>query len=333
MIKNWSSRLALILVLAAIHWCGGLAFGQGSLTIFGDVRVIGENNVVVPKEVLLVLRRVAEGEVGRQMVSSRGRYRFTNLREGEYEILVEVDGKEIGRLGQIRIGGMTLSNSPYGYQNDLEFRWRPVSAQPAGGGVISAADVYDRPASTKSIFQKAEEAVVKKKYDQAATLLKQVVETDNADFQAWTALGTVYFAQEKFADAEQAYLQAIAVKPTSARAQFNLGRLLSSQKKFAEAIEALTKAVELQPDSGDANMLIGECYLQMKKGSKAVPYLNDAAKLGRPEAHLRLGWLYDAAGMKDKAAIEYEEYLRKNPTYQDRQKLKDYIATNRKGEM
>jgi tetratricopeptide (TPR) repeat protein len=330
MMKNWSSPLALILALAAIHWCGGLAFAQAGLSIFGDVRVTSENNAVIPKEVTLILRRVPDGEVARQMVSSRGRYRFSTLKEGEYEILVEVDGKEVGRLSQIRIGGMNLSNSPYGYQNDLEFRLRSAAVQPTRGGVISAADVYDRAESTKSLFVKAEEADANKKYDQAATLLKQVVETDNADFQAWTALGTVYFAQEKFADAEQAYQQAIAVRPASPRAQFNLGRLLSSQKKFEQAIEPLTKAVELQPTSGDANMLIGECYLQLKKGSLAIPYLNEAAKFGRPEAHLRLGWLYNAAGLKDRAAIEYEEYLKKNPNYPDRDKLKEYIATNKK---
>jgi tetratricopeptide (TPR) repeat protein len=280
--------------------------------------------------VLLILRRVPEGEVGRQYVSSRGRYRFTNLREGEYEIVAEAEGKEIGRLTQIRIGGMIMSNSPYGYQNDVEILWRPGGAAPSAGGVISVADVYEHSAGNKPIFAKAEEAVAKKKYDQAETLLKQVVEADNADFQAWTALGTVYFAQQKFDDAEKAYQHAIAVKPESPRAQFNLGRLLSSQKKYAESIEPLTKAVELQPTSGDANMMLGESYLQIKKGSKAIPYLEEAAKHGRPDAHLRLGWLYNAAGMKDKAALEYEEYLKKNPEYPDRNKLKEYISANKK---
>ncbi|HXQ68940.1 MAG TPA: tetratricopeptide repeat protein [Pyrinomonadaceae bacterium] len=328
--KIWRSQVTLILTLAAIHLCGASAFAQSPLSIFGDVRVTAENETVVPKEVLLILRRVPDGEVARQYVSSRGRYRFSNLKEGEYEIIAEADGKEVGRLTQIRIGGMTLSNSPYGYQNDLEFRLRSGGSQPTGGGVISAADVYERPASTRSLFVKAEEAVAKKKFDQASTLLKQVVETDNADFQAWTALGTVYFAQEKFPDAEQAYQHAIAVKADSPRAYFNLGRLLSLQKKCEQAIEPLTKAVELQSTSGDANYMLGECYLQIKKGSMAIPYLNEAAKLGRPDAHLRLGWLYNAAGMKDKAAIEYEEYLKKNPDYRDRDKLKEYITANKK---
>lgn len=328
--KKLVSFVTLILVLVAIQSYAPSAIAQGTFTIFGDVRITSDGSTVVPKEVLLILRRVPEGEVGRQYVSSRGRYRFTNLREGEYEIVAEAEGKEIGRLTQIRIGGMTMSNSPYGYQNDVEILWKPGGAAPSAGGVISAADVYEHSAANKPIFAKAEEAVAKKKYDQAETLLKQVVEADNADFQAWTALGTVYFAQQKFDDAEKAYQHAVAVKPESPRAQFNLGRLLSSQKKYAESIEPLTKAVELQPTSGDANMMLGESYLQIKKGSKAIPYLEEAAKHGRPDAHLRLGWLYNAAGMKDKAAIEYEEYLKKNPEYPDRNKLKEYISANKK---
>ena len=317
-----SSLLALVAVLS------GTAFAQGGRTLFGDVRITGENNTLVPKEVTLILRRSPDGEVGRQTISSRGRYRFTNLPLGEYEIWVEADGKEIGRMGPIFMRERDLSNSPYGFQYDLDFKWKAGSSP--SGGVISAADVYERPVTTRSLFQKAEELVGKKKYDQAVDLLKQIVETDKNDFQAWTALGTIYYAEQKLDAAADAYLKAIEVHPGSPRAHLNLGRVRSAQKKFEEAVEPLTKAVELQPTSGDANYLLGECYLQLKKGSKAIPYLNQAANLGRPDAHLRLGWLYNAAGLKDKAAIEYDEYLKKNPDYPERNKLKEYITANKK---
>jgi hypothetical protein len=48
------------------------------------------------------------------------------------------------------------------------------------------------------------------------------------------------------------------------------------------------------------------------------------------DAHLRLGTLYNAVGMKDKAASEYEQFLKKKPDYPDKKKLQDYIATNKK---
>ena len=323
-------RLILLSLFALVALLCGTALAQGGRTLFGDIRITGEDNNLVPKEVTLILRRAPDGEVGRQTVSSRGRYRFTNLINGEYEIVIEVDGKEIGRMTPIFMRDRDLSNSPYGFQVDLDFKWKPGSSATPAGGVISAADVYERPAATRSQFQKAEDLVGKKKYDQAADLLKQIVETDKNDFQAWNALGTIYYAQQKLDEAENAYSKAVEVHPDSPRAQLNLGRVRSSQKKFEEAVEPLTKAIDLQPNSGDANFLLGECYLQLKKGSKAIPYLNEAAKLGRSDAHLRLGWLYNAAGMKDKAAIEYEEYLKKNPGYPERNKLKEYITANKK---
>lgn len=315
------SSLLVIGIALLIASCLSPALAQGGQTLFGDVKIRGTS---VPPNIMIILYKEGGGEAGRQIVSNGSRYRFNNLVRGDYELLILSDQNEIGR---VKVVISMLPSSFQGSQYDLDFAWKPG---PTSVGTISAADVYDRPASTKAIFVKAEDAVAKKKYDQATTLLKQVVETDNADFQAWTALGTVYFAQEKFDDAQHAYQQAVAVKSDSPRAHYNLGRLLSSQKKYDEAIESLTKSVELQPTSGDANMMLGEAYLQVKKGSKAIPYLNEAAKHGRPEAHLRLGWLYNAAGMKDKAALEYEEYLKKNPDYQEKSKLKEYITANKK---
>jgi tetratricopeptide (TPR) repeat protein len=324
-----------LFVLIPVFAIPNTAFAQGGLTLFGDVRIIAANsNVVVPEEVLLILRKIGDGEVGRQMVSSRGRYRFTNLRMGEYDISIEVNGREIGRLQQIQVGGVNgmpgLSNSPYGYQTDLEIKWNPQTNTNSAAGLVSAKDLYTRSAANQALFVKAEQAVEKKKFDEAVPILKQIVEADKMDFQTWNALGTVYLAQEKLEEAGNAYLQASEVKPDSERAYLYLARVRSTQKRYEDALIPLGHALELQPESGDANYLMGECYLQLKKGSKAIPYLNDAARFGRPDAHLRLGWLYNAAGLKDKAAVEYEEFLKKKPDYPERNKLKDYISANAK---
>jgi tetratricopeptide (TPR) repeat protein len=72
--------------------------------------------------------------------------------------------------------------------------------------------------------------------------------------------------------------------------------------------------------------------LQLQKGSKAVVYLNEALRLdpeGMAPVHLRLAKLYNAAGMKSKAAGEYEEFLKKRPNYPDRKALEQYITQNK----
>ena len=45
--------------------------------------------------------------------------------------------------------------------------------------------------------------------------------------------------------------------------------------------------------------------------------------------HLRLGALYNLAGRKDQAALEYNEFLKKRPDHPDAQKLRDYIIANK----
>jgi predicted Zn-dependent protease len=195
---------------------------------------------------------------------------------------------------------------------------------------ISAADVYERTSPNKSLFGKAQKAVDEKKFDEAVALFSQLVAADEKDFQAWTELGTVQLMRNNAEEAEKDYRRAIQERPTFMLAFLNLGRLLSVQNKFEAAIEPLTEAVKLSATSAEANFLLGEAYLQIKKGSKAVPYLTNAARLGKTEAHLRLAALYNGAGLKNKAALEYEQFLKKRPDYKDRKSLEQYISDNKK---
>ena len=303
------------------------AMSQAGYVLFGDVKIDDSKAATPgPSSVTIVLYDQSTKIVGRQTVSNRGRYRFANLRGGEYDIAVETNGNEIARL-RLQLTGTTASD----VRQDFEFEWKENSGgRPNTTGVVSAVDFYDRSAPNKSLFEKAHAAVEKKDYANGVKLLNQLVETDANDFQAWTLLGTLYLVQEKREDAEKAYAKAVELKPTYALSLINLGKLLLMQKRYDEAVDKLTRAVELQPQSADANLFLGEAYLHLKKGSKAIPYLNEAGKLGNIQAHLDLGWLYNAAGLKDKAVVEYQELLKKKPDYPDRKKLEQYISENKK---
>lgn len=316
---------AAVFCLFAVAARSGLA--QGGQTLFGEVRIDASqlDKSSTPPSVTLVLYREGGGEVGRQSVSNRSRYRFINLVKGDYQLAIEADNNEISRL---RIVIRELSQSPYGFQQDLILALKPPRTEKAG--VLATADLYNRSGANKTLFRRAQEVIDKKHYAEAGTLLQQIVESDKLDFQAWTLLGIVRFKQEDFAEAEKAYLSALAAKPTFVLALLNLGKLHLLQKNYEAAISPLLRAVEAQPQSAEANLLLGEAYLQTRRGTKAIPYLNEAAKLGRPEAHLRLGWLFNAAGMKEKAVAEYETFLKKMPDYSDRKKLQEYIDLNKK---
>lgn len=297
---------------------------RGVHTLYGDIKVDADQESSKPLSLEIQLYIINGPLIGRQTVTANGRYRFLDLRNGEYDLVVLSENNEVARV-RVRVESVYKND----FRQDIALGARtdrPVNK----AGTVSVAEVYERTPAHKTLFEKAQKAIDEKKYDEALDRLNRIVAADEKDCQAWTELGTVQLIRNNAEESEKAYRRAIQQCPSFAQALVNLGRLFSLQKKFDAAIEPLTEAVKAAPTSVDANFLLGEVYLQIKKGSKAVPYLVEAAKLGKPEAHLRLALLYNGAGMKDKAALEYEQFLKKNPDYKDRKALEQYISENKK---
>jgi tetratricopeptide (TPR) repeat protein len=327
--------LAIVLVFAA---CVSAQFpdrktvmgvGGGTYILFGDLTVDeSSQRRAKPLTYEVVLNNIGGTPAGRQYVSAGGRYQFNNLAAGQYELIVLLDHEEVGRM---RVEILPVSAGMERVQQDIPLAWTGAAhSKPA---TVSVADSYKRTDANEKLFVKAQEATNQKRYDDAITTLKDLVTADPHDFQAWAELGTVYLFKQNYEESENAYVKSTIERPEFFLAQLNLGRLRSLRKNFEGAIDPLSAAVNIQPKSADANYLLGEAYLQIKKGSKAVGYLNEAIKIdpvGKADAHLRLATLYNAVGMKDKAALEYEEFLKVKPNYPDRKKLQDYIAANKK---
>ena len=329
--KTTMRRWAMIVILLQA-FCT-VAFAQlealrerGPHTLYGDIKVETSpgNESAKPLSLEVQLYIINGTLVGRQTVTVPGRYRFMDLPNGEYDVVVMSEEKEVARV-RVRVQAVYKND----FRQDVVLEAR-TEARSNKAVTVSAADVYERTGANKSLFSKAQKAVDEKKFGEAVDLFSRLVAADEKDFQAWTELGTVQLMRNNAEEAEKDYRRAIQERPTFMLAFLNLGRLLSAENKFDAAIEPLTEAVKLSATSAEANFLLGEAYLQVKKGSKAVPYLTDAARLGKAEAHLRLAALYNAVGLKDKAALEYEQFLKKKPDYKDRKALEQYISDNKK---
>jgi tetratricopeptide (TPR) repeat protein len=319
---------SLFIILGGLAVQPAQAQGGGHI-LYGDVKV-DDSKVTGMKPISYdLILYLGSQIVRRQSVSNDGRYRFVDLSNGYYDLVVELENNEIARM-RVEITSPRINTD---YRQDITLEWKVPFKAPAKPASVSAADFYQRLPANQKLFEKAQAATDKKKYEEALALFSQLLKDDPGDFQAWTEIGTLNLLQQNLPEAEKAYLRAIEVRPKFFLALLNLGKLLVAQKKHAEAVEPLTLALEIQPTSASLNLLLGEAYLQLKKGSKAVVYLYEAIKLdptGMTEAHLRLASLYHAAGLKDKAAIEFEEFLKKKPDYPDRKKLEQYISQNKK---
>jgi tetratricopeptide (TPR) repeat protein len=326
-VMNLRSHFLLAMVLMLVTCPSVKPQQTGDHTLYGDLSV-DESEVagVKPLTFDVILYSEANILVARQPASSNGRYRFNNLPMGLYYIAIEVEGSEVARVSA-DLRSPLLKD----VRRDIALQWH-MPAKSTKAGVLSV-DAYTRSAPNEKIFRLATDATRKKNFAKAAALFNQVVAGDARDFEAWAALADVHFMQKNFAAAENEYLRAIDTRPGYFMALLNFGRLEITLKKYDVAVEALKRAVTARPDSADANYFLGDSYLRLKKGSTAVRYLNEAVRLdpdGMAEVHLRLATLYHAAGLREKAAAEYEAFLKKRPAYRDRKRLERYIAENRR---
>jgi tetratricopeptide (TPR) repeat protein len=81
----------------------------------------------------------------------------------------------------------------------------------------------------------------------------------------------------RYADAERAYLRALAIEPREARALVGLGGVYAAQKRYDDAIAAFERAIRIEPR--------------------------------RPESYYELGVVYYAAGRRE-AALAQRDALR-----------------------
>ena len=316
-------NVRLASLFAIVLFAATAAAQSGGQVLFGDLKVDereAQGSGMATFQVLLYSE--AGNVLARQTVPSNGRYRFLDLPSGRYELVVEYENTEVARI--------TVSlNSPFktDFRQDIEFQWKGTRASKAT--VISAAQFYQRSAANAALFRQAMQANDKKQYERAIELMREIVDADDRDFPVWTELGTNFFITKTYFEAESCYLKALQLRPDFVPAMINLGRLRITVKNLDAAIEVLNRAVKVQPTSPEANYFLGEAYLDAKLGSRAVPYLNEAIRLDpekMADAHLLLGALYNAKGLKDKAAAEYSAFLKLRPNYSDRKKLEAYIA-------
>ena len=89
--------------------------------------------------------------------------------------------------------------------------------------------------------------------EQAIDAYSKVLELNPVAAGALVNLGTIYYRQRKFAEAQKHYVEAIAADPEYALAEFNLGNLFDEQGRVEEAHRHYQRALALNPHYADAH--------------------------------------------------------------------------------
>ncbi len=150
------------------------------------------------------------------------------------------------------------------------------------------------------------------KYLRAATTLQPTANVDEGHYRAWLSLGHVLektspdqaisafhqaaqlqprqldphlsaaplLAEEnRFADAEQEYKQALAIDPKSQEALTGLIGIYLRGRRFGEAEDIARKMVAAQPNDSNAHLQLGNLLVADGQPEAAIPELQTAARL------------------------------------------------------
>jgi tetratricopeptide (TPR) repeat protein len=115
--------------------------------------------------------------------------------------------------------------------------------------------------------------------DEAIDAYRKVLELNPGAAGALVNLGTIFYRQRKFADAEKYYREAIEVDATYPLAQFNLGNLYDEQGRIKEAFDHYRTALSLNPNYADAHFNLALLCERTGDALKAVHHWKAYLKL------------------------------------------------------
>jgi Flp pilus assembly protein TadD len=147
----------------------------------------------------------------------------------------------------------------------------------------------------------------------AATQLKPTSNASEGQFRAWLSLAHV-LEKSKPDEALSAYRQAVVLQPKDAEPHLAAGLLLEQENKFADAEQEYKQALALD-GSSDALVGLASIYMRGHRFAEAEQYLRKVAA-ARPEngaAHGQLGRVLAAEGKNDDALVELQTALKLAP--------------------
>ncbi|MBP6909496.1 MAG: sulfatase-like hydrolase/transferase [Acidobacteria bacterium] len=121
--------------------------------------------------------------------------------------------------------------------------------------------------------------------------------------------------EEKYAGAEQMYLQIMEELPDSPASYVNLAIAQARQQKMNEALETLNKGLARLPDSEILLVRLGHTYLVSGRLAEAFSTMNQVLKLNprNVDALTVCAGILDTSGRKEEARLYYEQALSIEP--------------------
>ncbi|HEY1270628.1 MAG TPA: tetratricopeptide repeat protein [Terriglobales bacterium] len=286
--------------------------GQGgtrTAQIHGQVRL--SNDQPAPMGMLVSLELREGGTVVQTQTDRRGRFEFTMLTPGQYEVYIRAPGY------QVEPQLADLTSIPTAYLNFVlraEHETSPVPPE-GPGATISALDPNAPEEARKSLESGRVLLDQGKDLDKSIEFFKKAIEQYASYSEAYFLLGVAYSTQGKWDEAEKALSKSLDLNQKNPAAYLSLGSVENEKKSYPDAEKYLLKAVELSPESPDAQFELGRAYWGLTRWDAADLHVSKANQL-RPDnagQHVLLGNIKLRERDAEGALKEFKESLRIDP--------------------
>jgi Flp pilus assembly protein TadD len=273
--------------------------------VSGEVRL--SETGVTAASVPVRLERFSGGLIDQIVTDNRGRFRFPNLQRGYYKVIVSAPGYRPAQQD----ADMQVVARVY-----LIFELTADSAKSASGLPL-LTDVVDArvPAEARDAFNSGRTALTRKSYREAVGHFERAVFAYSNFFDAQLLLGIAFMDLKEWDNAEKALLRAAEIKPESGGARIYLGEVYWRQKRHTDAEQTLREGLKLDEKSWHGHFTLGRLYWDMGEVTKAGGPIGMTLQL-KPElaeAHLLAGNILLRVNQRERALVEYREYLRLAP--------------------
>lgn len=322
-----TGALGLMLLVLAAPVCSNAAPQQGFRrpVIAGSVRVRDSSQT---QPVLVQLHSEHGGMVSRVTTSSSGRFEFFDVREGQYDLVINANGFKPVRMrveySYAPLDGILIFLEPEA----------PSGASAAPSDAISVR-LLAAPAKAREEYQKGVESIASNKLDDGVAHFRKAIELHPAFDDAYVQVGRILLQKNDPSGAQQALDNATQLNPQNDLAFTLLGRAFRQRKLLPEAVTALETAVKLKEDSWFARLELGEALLGLGRLDDAFPHVARAHQLNTKEPSIHQLY-YNVLIRKNQhrdALAELDEFLKMFPEHplaprarQQREALQKFLA-------
>jgi len=136
-------------------------------------------------------------------------------------------------------------------------------------------------------------------------------------------------AQAALAQAAAPLLDAVNKNPNDYDSLVKLGNVFYDGQQYLSAIQYYERALVIHPENPDVRTDMGTAYWYAGNADKAIAAMETSLKYGpgHPQTLFNLGWVRWQGKADPKGAVEaWEQLLRANPDYPQKEKIEQYIA-------